>query len=312
MVQFTSLASVPALLATVLLCSVSQAQQAPQPVAPPVAPVAPPVAPEAAPALPPPPVATVAVAPLPAPPAPPPPAPPSRPAAEGDAALADGEVDADAGDEHEHQRHGRHERHHRHGRGSKHEGFYLRLGGGPSLISLNGKGPGGDDAHLRGSGSGGFLAIGGALVPGLVLAGTLQGVGLEQDFKGGPLSDATITANGVTRNASRKATGGFGMVGALIDWYPRPRGGWHTGVAGGLGVVALKNSADDSELAGLNFTGSVFGGYDWTIARDFSVGLQLTASGGTKTKMKEDDGDRDSGYRLTPLSIGVQASVLYF
>ena len=186
------------------------------------------------------------------------------------------------------------------------------MGGGPSLISLNGYGPSGGDAYLRDGGSGGFLAIGGAVAPGLVLAGTLQGTGLVADFKGGPFADATVTSNGQTRSASRKATGGFGMLGVLVDWYPQPRGGWHTGFATGLGVIALKNSADDSELAGVNLAGSVFGGYDWSIARDWSLGLQLTASGGTKTKMREDDGDHDTGYRLTPLSIGVQASVLYF
>lgn len=186
------------------------------------------------------------------------------------------------------------------------------MGGGPSLSTLKGHGPFGDDARLRGGSSGGFLTIGGSLAPGLVLAGTLQGTDLEANFKGGPLADATLTSNGVTRSASHKAMGTFGMLGALVDWYPRPHGGWHTGIATGLGVVSVKNAADDSELDGVDLAGSVFGGYDWTIARDWALGLQLTASGGTKAKMKEHDGDNDTGYRLTPLSIGVQASVLYF
>lgn len=186
------------------------------------------------------------------------------------------------------------------------------MAGGPTAVSLDGYGPSGNDAYLRGGGSSGSLAIGGAIAPGLVLAGTLQGAGLQSDFKGGPLADATVTAEGRTRSASRKATGGFGMLGVLVDWYPKPRGGWHTGFATGVGAVVLQNSADDSELAGLNLAGSVFGGYDWAIARDWSLGLQLVASGGTKAKMKEDDGDHDTGYRLTPLSLGINASVLYF
>jgi len=186
------------------------------------------------------------------------------------------------------------------------------MGGGPSLIVLDGHGPSGSDAYLRGAGSGGFLTIGGALAPGLVLAGTLQGNGLEADFKGGPLEDATLTVNSQTRSASRKATGGFGMVGVLVDWYPKPRAGWHAGLGTGVGVIALKQAADDSKLAGLDLAGSVFGGYDWSIGHDWSLGLQLTASGGTQAKIKTDDGDHDTGYRLTPLSIGVQASVLYF
>ena len=145
-----------------------------------------------------------------------------------------------------------------------------------------------------------------------MLAGTLQGVGLEANFKGGPLADATITVDGSTRPASRKATGGFGMVGMLMDWYPKPRGGWHTGLAAGVGAVALDNKADGSDMGGINLSGSVFGGYDWALTRDWSLGLQLMASGATRTKMRDEDGDRDTGYRLTPLSIGVQASVLYF
>jgi hypothetical protein len=188
------------------------------------------------------------------------------------------------------------------------------MGAGPSLTLLDGHGPSGSDAYLRGAGNGGFLTIGGALAPGLVLAGTLQGSGLEAKFKGGPLEDATLTVNSTTRSASRKATGGFGMLGALVDWYPNPRGGWHAGLSTGVGVIALKQSADDRTLAGLDFAGSLFGGYDWAIGREWSLGLQLTASGGTQAKLKEGDSDsnHDTGYRLTPLSIGVQASVLYF
>lgn len=179
-------------------------------------------------------------------------------------------------------------------------------------MSLNGHGPTGSDAYLRGGGDSGFISIGAAVVPGLVLAGTIQGVGLDANFKGGPLADATLTSDGRTRPASRKAQGGFGLIGVLVDWYPRPTAGWHTGFATGLGVAALRNSADDSELAGLNLGGSVFGGYDLMFARDWSLGLQLTASGGTKTKMKDEDGKHDTGYRLTPLSLGVQASLLFF
>ena len=192
-----------------------------------------------------------------------------------------------------------------------HQGFYLRLGSGPSVVSLNGHGPLGS-ASLAGGGQSGFLTIGGALVPGLVLAGTLQGTALSADFKGGPFVDATVTSNGVTHGASHKADAGIGMIGVLLDWYPRPRGGWHAGVATGIGALGLTNLADDSSLGGVNLGGSVFGGYDWALGRDWALGLQLTASGATQTKLREDPGAHDTGYRLTPVSLGVQASLLYF
>ncbi len=192
-----------------------------------------------------------------------------------------------------------------------HQGFYLRLGSGPGVASLTGHGPAGS-ASVTGAGDGGFLSIGGAVVPGLVLAGTVQGTGTTADFKGGPFADATLMSNGDTRAASHKVGVGIGMLGVLLDWYPKPRLGWHTGIATGIGVVGLTNLADDSRLGGVNLSGSVFGGYDWALGRDWAIGLQLTASGGTQTRLREDSGAHDTGYRLTPLSLGVQASLLYF
>ena len=195
-----------------------------------------------------------------------------------------------------------------------HQGLYLRVGSGPSFVTLRGHGPSGGSASITDAGAGGFIALGGAVAPGLVLAGTLQGASFNAKFKGGPYAEASVLdANGETHAASHKAEGGFGMIGVLIDWYPQPMGGWHTGLATGLGAVALTNSADDRNAGGLNLGGSVFGGYDWRLGRAWSLGLQLTASGATTTKLKEDNDARtDTGYRLTPLAIGVQASLLYF
>ena len=196
-----------------------------------------------------------------------------------------------------------------------HQGFYLRLTSGPSFLSLRGHGPLGTSASITDSGPSGSLAIGGAVVPGLVLAGIMQGAAFNAEFEGGPFTDATVTVHGRTRSASANASGGFGMVGVLVDWYPRPTANWHAGFSTGLGVVGLTNAADDSDLGGVNFSGSVFGGYDWSLGRKWSLGLQLVASGGTSSKLQRDlesDNPRDSGYRLAPFSFGVQGSLLYF
>jgi hypothetical protein len=192
-----------------------------------------------------------------------------------------------------------------------HEGFYLRMSSGPSFASLRGHGPSGS-VSITDSGEGGFIAIGGALVPGLVLAGTLQGTAFDAEFKGGPFEHATVSSNGKTRNASNRATGGFGMLGMLVDWYPQPKAGWHVGGSAGVGALVLSNAADDSVYGGANFAGTLFGGYDWALGRDWSLGLQLVASGATRTELEDDSSSRDTGYRLTPLSVGVQASLLYF
>jgi hypothetical protein len=196
-----------------------------------------------------------------------------------------------------------------------HEGFYLRFTSGPSFLTLRGHGPSGSSASITDVGRSGSIAIGGAIVPGLVLAGTVSGAAFNAEFKGGPFADATVNANGKTRSASHDAEGGFGMIGVLVDWYPKPTGNWHAGFSTGLGGIGLTNSADDSALGGVNFAGSVFGGYDCALGRNWALGLQLTASGATSTNLQQDldsHDSRDSGYRLTPFSIGVQASLLYF
>lgn len=197
-----------------------------------------------------------------------------------------------------------------------HEGFYLRLTSGPTVLTMNGHGPYGSSS-LTGGGAGGMIAIGGAIVPGFVLAGTIQGSAMNAKFNGGPFENATVNYRGKTRAASDRTTGGFGMVGMLVDWYPEPAGGWHFGGSTGVGAIVLTNSADESDFGGVNFAGSLFGGYDWSLGRNWGLGLQLVVSGATKTKlMVEDDTDahdtHDTGYRLTPFSVGVQASVLYF
>ena len=183
-------------------------------------------------------------------------------------------------------------------------------------MTLNGHGPYGS-ASLTGAGYGGMIAIGGAVAPGLVLAGTIQGSAFNAEFNGGPFENATVSSKGKTYKASDRATGGFGMLGVLVDWYPQPSGGWHVGGSTGVGAIVLTNSADERDFGGVNFAGSVFGGYDWALGRKWSIGLQLVASGATRTKMMEEDRTEeheahDTGYRLTPFSIGVQASVLYF
>ena len=183
-------------------------------------------------------------------------------------------------------------------------------------MTMNGHGPYGS-ASLTNAGYGGMIAIGGAVAPGLVLAGTIQGSVFDAKFKGGPFENGTVSARGKTSTASDRSTAGFGMLGVLVDWYPEPTGGWHVGGSTGLGAIVLTNGADDRDFAGVNFAGSVFGGYDWALGRKWSLGLQLVASGATRTKLMEEDPSdkndtRDTGYRLTPFSVGVQASLLYF
>jgi hypothetical protein len=69
--------------------------------------------------------------------------------------------------------------------------------------------------------------------------------------------------------------------------------------------------ADNTAMVGLGFGASVFGGYDWWIGRDWSLGLMLVAAGANRISLS-DSNRNDTGYRLMPLSIGVATSVLYY
>src|SRR6185369_3787386 len=86
-----------------------------------------------------------------------------------------------------------------------HQGFYLRLSSGPGFMTLNGHGPYGS-ASLTNAGYGGMIAIGGAVAPGFVLAGTIQGSAFDAKFKGGPFENGTVSARGKTSAASDRST----------------------------------------------------------------------------------------------------------
>ena len=182
---------------------------------------------------------------------------------------------------------------------------------GPALLSLSGHGPAGN-ASIASSGTMGSFALGGSIARGLVLGGIMQAATTRGTFEGGPFRNATIAVDGNDISASHKAEASFGEFGLLVDWYPNPAAGWHAGLSGGLGAVVVTNLADDSSLVGVSPAGTLFGGYDWAIGRDWSFGLSLAVSGAGPASMKHASGGGDTGYQLTPVSVGVQASILYF
>jgi hypothetical protein len=153
-------------------------------------------------------------------------------------------------------------------------GFYLRVGSGIGSVNMSGSGPKGD-ASFSGLGSHSLLAIGGGIARGLVLAGTVQASSISTTFDGGPFVGETVTSNGKSLTASSKADASASLLGLLVDWYPDPSDGWHVGLSAGLGVTSVKNHADDSTLSGTSAAGSIFGGYDWAIGPQWSIGLAL-------------------------------------
>ena len=190
-------------------------------------------------------------------------------------------------------------------------GFYLRFASGFGGVNVAGTGPKGD-ASLSGLGSTSLMAIGGNVVRGLVLAGTIQASTVSSTFNGGPFVGENVTSNGKSLAASSKAGATTSLLGILVDWYPDPSDGWHVGLSAGLGATSVKNHADDSTMTGTSAAGSLFGGYDWAIGPSWSLGLALVASGVTSATLKASSDQSDTGYRLNSRSVGISASFLYF
>ena len=101
------------------------------------------------------------------------------------------------------------------------DGFYLRMTFGAGYLSMSGKGPRGR-VSITGMSSDSTIAIGGTLVRGLVLAGTLRGSTATGTFKGGPFEGSSVISNDKSLPASSHADANSAEVGVLIDWYPRP------------------------------------------------------------------------------------------
>jgi hypothetical protein len=191
------------------------------------------------------------------------------------------------------------------------DGFYFRMLTAVGYGSLSGDGPTGS-ARISGFGSGSLIGIGGSIMKGLVLAGALESTQVSGTFKGGPFAGATFTANGQVLGVSEKASGSLSGIGVLVDYYPMQTEGLHVGLSAGVGFAAVMNQADDSILTGKSATGTLLVGYDWPISPNWALGLTLMAMGSTAAKLKYQDADGDSGYKLSSFFLGLSGSLLYF
>jgi hypothetical protein len=167
-------------------------------------------------------------------------------------------------------------------------------------------------ASVSGMSVNSIIAIGGSIMRGVVLAGTLQSSEASGDFKGGPYTNAVATANGESLALTKKATAGLSQIGALLDWYPSLDSGAHVAVGAGLGMISLVNQIDESTYFGTSAAGTLLLGYDWSIAHAWALGLALVGTGSTKSTLKHPKTGNDTGYSFVPWSVGISTSVLYF
>lgn len=158
-----------------------------------------------------------------------------------------------------------------------HDGFYWRMSAGFGSVAtrFDDKDPSGK--KIEGSGeTGGFeLMAGGSPVPGLAVGGALLGEGGTPSLK-----------RGTGRARERSVT--TGMIGPFIDGFPLPRKGFHLGAMVGLGTVLVDDQSDTLRNT-IGGGGAVWIGYDFWIAKQWSLGPLLRFSG-TLTQAGNQDG----------------------
>lgn len=152
-----------------------------------------------------------------------------------------------------------------------HDGVYVRLGVGVGVVR--------DDVSMSQSGAFGFeqegtvtgfgqaneLAVGGALAPGLILAGGFflnAAYGVKSDFG----------------DVETQTSDGYAVVtfGPMVDYYPDPASGLHFELGFGLGAtsgVALRSMGEPGGATGYGLALGV--GHEWWIAKQWGMGVLL-------------------------------------
>lgn len=144
-----------------------------------------------------------------------------------------------------------------------HDGFYLR-----GAMGVGWFGTKFDDDSARGvdadASAGSFaldLMIGGSPSRGLAIGGALlmeAAPTASYELDGREIGDGTIVT---------------GLLGAFIDGFPDPKGGFHVGGALGFSSLAADElGADGGTLETAGFGGAVFAGYDFWVGDEWSIG----------------------------------------
>jgi len=154
----------------------------------------------------------------------------------------------------------------------RHDGFYFRIGLGIAYGQAKTSGTiAGTDltAHYSGVGPAYELLFGGTVASGFVIGGGFVGQDIESP-------NTTIESNDPNVPSTLNVSGALGVlsIGPFIDWFPDDTGGAHVGAMFGLGGVGLK---DRSGNADIGVGGSVWTGYDFWIADQWSLGGELRA-----------------------------------
>jgi hypothetical protein len=109
------------------------------------------------------------------------------------------------------------------------------------------------------------LLIGGTLGSGFVLGGGF----VAQD-----ISDPDVTVEpevALSDDISTSDALGILVLGPFVDWFFDETGGFHAGAVFGIGSIGLR---DDDDEASSGLGASVFAGYDFWVAKQWSLGVE--------------------------------------
>jgi len=176
-----------------------------------------------------------------------------------------------------------------------HDGFYTRVSFGLGMLGASVHNS--EDDLMDRSGDGDSLEldvlVGGSPAKGMALGGAL--------FLS---SSASMSLDAGSERF--ESDGGVGILGAFIDGYPDPEGGFHLGGALGLAQVTADTAgnAGFEKASGLGF--AAFIGYDAWVGDEWSLGglLRLTA---TRAK----DRDTEGKPSVSTTSVGVMLTAVY-
>ncbi|HET7540768.1 MAG TPA: hypothetical protein VFK05_12875 [Polyangiaceae bacterium] len=158
-----------------------------------------------------------------------------------------------------------------------HDGFYLRLGLG---LALGGASVSSDSSSIGDysfwAGGGAFdVWLGGTPIPGLAMGATLSALGLAS-------SQRSVDGHRVSGDVAASS----GLLGYFVDVFPDPQRGLHFGGALGLASGAAKVQDSTREFNGGGFGLQAFGGYDFWVGPQWSLGGMLRFMGSVT---REDD-----------------------
>lgn len=92
-------------------------------------------------------------------------------------------------------------------------------------------------------------------------------------------------------------------IGPFLDWYPDPRGGFHTQVSLGLAMqVESDEKGNAIKPAGIGGAGAFGLGYEWFLGSQFSIGLMARLATGALTR-SPGNGEERTFFEVAELSL---------